>query len=30
MNLMPSIDENELPVADLHRDQLWYKDAIIY
>src|SRR5712672_1906423 len=30
MNLMPSIDENELPVADLDGDELWYKDAIIY
>src|SRR5713101_2680609 len=30
MNLMPSIDENELPVTDLDGDELWYKDAIIY
>jgi len=30
MNLMSSIDENELPVTDLDRDELWYKDAIIY
>jgi maltose alpha-D-glucosyltransferase / alpha-amylase len=30
MNLMPSIDEDELPVTDLGDDELWYKDAIIY
>jgi maltose alpha-D-glucosyltransferase/alpha-amylase len=30
MNLMSSIDATELPVADLDRDQLWYKDAIVY
>jgi trehalose synthase len=30
MNLMSSIDENELPVTDLAGDELWYKDAIIY
>src|ERR1700674_585608 len=30
MNLMPSIDENELAVTDLDGDELWYKDAIIY
>jgi maltose alpha-D-glucosyltransferase / alpha-amylase len=30
MNLMPSIDENELPVTDLDGDELWYKDAVIY
>ncbi len=30
MNLLPSIDASELPVASLDRDELWYKDAIIY
>src|ERR1035437_9715342 len=30
MNLMPSIDENELPVTDPGSNELWYKDAIIY
>src|SRR5450631_756213 len=30
MNLMPSIDEDELPVTDLGGDGVWYKDAIIY
>ena len=30
MNLMPSIDAKELPVASLDGDDLWYKDAIIY
>ncbi len=30
MNLLSSIDENELPVTDLDGDELWYKDAIIY
>ncbi len=30
MNLMSSIDENELPATDVAGDQLWYKDAIIY
>jgi maltose alpha-D-glucosyltransferase/alpha-amylase len=30
MNVMSSIDENELPVTDLDGDELWYKDAIIY
>src|SRR5258708_15260110 len=30
MNLMSSIDENELPVTELDGDELWYKDAIIY
>ncbi len=29
MNVMPSIDANELPAADTG-DELWYKDAIIY
>jgi maltose alpha-D-glucosyltransferase / alpha-amylase len=30
MNLMSSIDTDELPVAELDGDELWYKDAIIY
>jgi len=30
MNLMSSIDTDELPVTDLDGDVLWYKDAIIY
>jgi maltose alpha-D-glucosyltransferase/alpha-amylase len=30
MNLLPSIDETELPVTALDADQLWYKDAVIY
>ncbi len=30
MNLLPSIDESELPVTALDGDELWYKDAIIY
>ncbi len=30
MNLLPSIDEDELPVTDLDGDELWYKDAVIY
>src|ERR1700731_4862794 len=30
MNLLSSIDATELPVTDLHGDELWYKDAIIY
>ena len=30
MNVMSSIDANELPVTDLDGDELWYKDAIIY
>src|SRR3984893_8726183 len=30
MNLLPSIDETELPVTALDADELWYKDAIIY
>ncbi|HXB77058.1 MAG TPA: maltose alpha-D-glucosyltransferase [Bradyrhizobium sp.] len=30
MNLMSSIDAKDLPVAALDRDELWYKDAIIY
>jgi maltose alpha-D-glucosyltransferase / alpha-amylase len=30
MNLISSIDDNELPVTDLDNDELWYKDAIIY
>jgi len=29
MNVLPSIDANELPVAEIG-DELWYKDAIIY
>ena len=29
MNVMSSIDANELPVKDV-KDELWYKDAIIY
>jgi maltose alpha-D-glucosyltransferase/alpha-amylase len=30
MNLLSSIDASELPVTALDRDELWYKDAIIY
>ena len=30
MNLMSSIDTEELPVAALDNDELWFKDAIIY
>ena len=30
MNRMSSIDTTDLPVTDLYRDELWYKDAIIY
>jgi maltose alpha-D-glucosyltransferase / alpha-amylase len=30
MNLLSSIDASELPVTSLDRDELWYKDAIIY
>src|SRR6202522_1972255 len=31
MNLMPSIDADELPVATIgDSDELWYKDAVIY
>src|SRR3984885_4364993 len=31
MNLMPSIDADELPVAAVRdSDELWYKDAVIY
>jgi maltose alpha-D-glucosyltransferase / alpha-amylase len=30
MNLLSSIDTEELPVAALDHDELWYKDAIIY
>jgi maltose alpha-D-glucosyltransferase / alpha-amylase len=30
MNRMSSIDTADLPVTDLDRDELWYKDAIIY
>ena len=30
MNLMSSIDSNELPVTSTDSDELWYKDAIIY
>jgi maltose alpha-D-glucosyltransferase / alpha-amylase len=30
MKLLSSIDETELPVTALDRDELWYKDAIIY
>ena len=29
MNVLPSIDANELPVAEIG-DELWYKDAIVY
>ena len=31
MNLMPSIDADEFPVAAIRDgDELWYKDAVIY
>src|SRR6202167_2210896 len=30
MNVMSSIDANELPPASMDGDELWYKDAIIY
>jgi len=30
MNVLSSIDAIDLPVTDLDRDELWYKDAIIY
>jgi maltose alpha-D-glucosyltransferase / alpha-amylase len=30
MNVMSSIDTDELPVTDQDGDELWYKDAIIY
>jgi maltose alpha-D-glucosyltransferase / alpha-amylase len=30
MNVLSSIDTDELPVTDLDADELWYKDAIIY
>ena len=30
MNVLSSIDTDELPVTDLDGDELWYKDAIIY
>jgi maltose alpha-D-glucosyltransferase/alpha-amylase len=30
MNVLSSIDTDELPVTDLDGDGLWYKDAIIY
>jgi maltose alpha-D-glucosyltransferase / alpha-amylase len=30
MNLLSSIDTDELPVTALDHDELWYKDAIIY
>jgi maltose alpha-D-glucosyltransferase/alpha-amylase len=30
MNLMSSIDTQELPAAALDHDEFWYKDAIIY
>jgi maltose alpha-D-glucosyltransferase / alpha-amylase len=30
MNVMSSIDANELPAASMDGDELWYKDAIIY
>jgi maltose alpha-D-glucosyltransferase/alpha-amylase len=30
MNLISSIDTDELPVTELDGDELWYKDAIIY
>jgi maltose alpha-D-glucosyltransferase/alpha-amylase len=30
MNVMSSIDTDELPVKDHDGDELWYKDAIIY
>src|ERR1700728_4574763 len=30
MNVMPSIDAEELPSTTREGDELWYKDAIIY
>jgi maltose alpha-D-glucosyltransferase/alpha-amylase len=30
MNLMPSIETEEMPAAALDDDELWFKDAIIY
>jgi maltose alpha-D-glucosyltransferase/alpha-amylase len=30
MNVLSSIDTEDLPVTDLDGDELWYKDAIIY
>src|ERR1700686_250127 len=30
MNVLSSIDDADLPVTELDRDELWYKDAIIY
>src|ERR1700754_2794161 len=30
MNVLSSIDATDLPVTELDRDALWYKDAIIY
>src|ERR1700756_4704058 len=30
MNLLSSIDTEEMPVAALDHDELWFKDAIIY
>ena len=30
MNLLSSIDTEELPAAALDHDELWYKDAIVY
>src|SRR6201986_4811295 len=30
MNVLYSIDATDLPVTELDRDELWYKDAIIY
>ena len=30
MNVLSSIDTTDLPVTELDRDELWYKDAIIY
>ena len=30
MNVLSSIDTADLPVTELDRDELWYKDAIIY
>ncbi len=30
MNVLSSIDTADLPVTELDRDELWYKDAVIY
>src|SRR5579872_1627113 len=30
MNLLSSIDDTDLPKSAMDRDELWYKDAIIY